>query len=145
MAHRSFLLLGVLCVKHHFTKGEALFLYPLFPIPTPTEILHYQYLTVYKSLLSKDPAKNVEEMIIHIDKVDSDASLHEDYVEYRVHGKNNSSEWDGYWDISANNWEEWLGFYIDHNVLERFSSEQIAALCLYEMTWFGFSEELNHE
>jgi hypothetical protein len=27
--------------KHHFTKGEALFLYPLFPIPTPTEILHY--------------------------------------------------------------------------------------------------------
>ncbi|MFL0557989.1 hypothetical protein, partial [Paenibacillus barengoltzii] len=27
----------------HFTKGEALFLYPLFPIPTPTEILHYPH------------------------------------------------------------------------------------------------------
>ena len=104
-----------------------------------------KYLTVFESLLSKDPAKNVEEMIIHIDEVNSDASLHEDDVEYRVHGKNNSSEWDGYWDISADHWEEWLGFYIDHKVLERFSSEQIAALCLYEMTWFGFSEELNHE
>ncbi|MGN8787811.1 hypothetical protein ACTNDP_05600, partial [Paenibacillus barengoltzii] len=45
VAHRSFLLLGVLCVKHHFTKGEALFLYPLFPIPTPTEILHYRGFT----------------------------------------------------------------------------------------------------
>lgn len=52
-----------------------------------------------------------------------------------------SPEWNGYWDISANKWGEWLGFYVDHKAIDNFSSEQIVALCLYEMTWLGFTEE----
>ncbi|WP_445739053.1 DUF6557 family protein [Paenibacillus sp. FSL K6-4396] len=32
-------------------------------------------------------------------------------------------------------------FYVDHKVIENFSSEQIVTLCLYEMTWLGFTEE----
>lgn len=100
-----------------------------------------KYLTVYESLFTQSPARNVEEMIIHIDVVDSNDSLNENSIEYRVHGKNNSLEWKGHWDVSASNWEDWLGFYVDQQVLESFSDEQIVALCLYEMTWFGFSEE----
>ncbi|TQR97414.1 hypothetical protein FKV70_19520 [Paenibacillus ottowii] len=79
-----------------------------------------KYQSVYESLLSKTPVKNVEEMTIHIDEVESNDSLIKGYIQYRVHGKNNSLEWGGYWDISANNWGEWLGFYIDHKVLENF-------------------------
>ncbi|WP_435921536.1 DUF6557 family protein [Paenibacillus sp. DYY-L-2] len=103
-----------------------------------------KYKTVFELLLSKTPEKNVEEMIIHIDDVDYEINKSDDGItEYRVHGKNNSLEWTGYWDISSSNWSEWLSFYINNTVLERFSKEQIVALCLYEMTWFGFSEEKN--
>lgn len=82
-------------------------------------------------------------MIVHIDIADyeSDDKSEDSVTEYRVHGKNNSLEWTGYWNISSNNWAEWLGFYVNNSVLEKFSAEQIVALCLYEMTWFGFSEE----
>ncbi|GGH60264.1 hypothetical protein GCM10008014_34630 [Paenibacillus silvae] len=100
-----------------------------------------KYQTVYESLFSQSPARNVEEMIIYIDVVDSNDSFNEKNIEYRVHGKNSSLEWKGYWDLSASNWEDWLGFYVDQQVLESFSDEHIVALCLYEMTWFGFSEE----
>ncbi|WP_434751569.1 DUF6557 family protein [Paenibacillus amylolyticus] len=89
---------------------------------------------------SQSPANNVEEMIIHIDSIDSD-DKDKNNIEYRVHGKNNSPEWKGYWDISASKWGEWLGFYMDQQVFEKFTVEQIVALCLVEMTWFGFSEE----
>lgn len=102
-----------------------------------------KYKTVFESLLTNTPEKNVEEMVIHIDDVDYEINKSDDSnTEYRVHGKNNSNEWTGYWDISSSNWAEWLGFYLNNTVLENFSKEQIGALCLYEMTWFGFSEEV---
>lgn len=101
-----------------------------------------KYKTVFESLLSKTLEKNIEEMVIHIDDVDYENDKSDDgSTEYRVHGKNNSLEWTGYWDISSSNWAEWLGFYMNNNVFEKFSKEQIVAHCLYEMTWFGFSEE----
>ncbi|WP_145048177.1 MULTISPECIES: DUF6557 family protein [Paenibacillus] len=105
-----------------------------------------KYLIVYESLLSHNPARNIEEMTIYIDAVDSDDSINDGNNEYRVHGKNNSLDWKGFWDLSASNWEDWLGFYVDQQVLDNFSSEQIMALCLYEMTWFGFSEaQIKHK
>lgn len=102
-----------------------------------------KYKTVFESLLSNRPEQNVEEMIIHIDDVDyeSEDKSEDGVTEYRVHGKNNSLEWTGYWDISSSNWAGWLGFYINNSLLENFSAEQIVSLCLYEMTWFGFSEK----
>ncbi|MDT0122433.1 hypothetical protein Q9R46_07265 [Paenibacillus sp. RRE4] len=100
-----------------------------------------KYLILYESILLQNPATNVVEMIVHIDSIDSDGDKDKKDIEYRVHGKNNSPEWEGYWDLSASKWGEWLGFYVDQQVLEQFSNEQIVALCLVEMTWFGFSEE----
>lgn len=102
--------------------------------------------SVFNDLLVKDASNNEENMIIYIDKQESEQfpehSINdgEEIEEFRVHGKNNSTEWSGYWDLSASKWTEWLGYFIDNNVLKRFRYEQIVALCLYEMTWFGYSE-----
>ncbi|WPC42695.1 DUF6557 family protein [Clostridium sp. JS66] len=114
--------------------------------------LREKYLQIFNYLLYKEPKENMEEMIIHIDRQDyeefddeEDCRLElgdkeiED-IEYRVHGKNNSKEWSGYWDISAGDWGSWLGYYIHDKVIKILSTEQIVALCLYEMTWQGLSE-----
>lgn len=37
--------------------------------------------------------------------------------------------------------KEWLGMGIDPSTLERYSPAEIIAHCLYEMTFFGFSDE----
>lgn len=102
--------------------------------------------SIFNDLLLKDTSTNEENMIIYIDKQESEHfseySFNDEVEieEYRVHGKNNSTEWLGYWDLSASKWDEWLGYFIDMKVLNRFRNEQIVALCLYEMTWFGYSE-----
>lgn len=111
-----------------------------------------EFYKVYKCLLSKEPQENIEGMIIHIDRqdyeefsddVDCRLELDDKGIEnivYRVHGKNNSAEWSGYWDMSSSKWREWLGYYIHDKVVDFFSIEQIVALCLYEMTWHGLTE-----
>jgi hypothetical protein len=114
--------------------------------------LREEYLQIFNALLCKESKENIEKMVIHIDRQDyeefdnkEDCRLGlgvkeiED-IEYRVHGKNNSTEWSGYWDISAEDWRCWLGYYIHDKVIKFLSVEQIVALCLYEMTWHGISE-----
>ncbi len=114
--------------------------------------LRVKYLRAFDDLLSKEPKENVEKMIIHIDRQDYEELDEEDCrlglndkeiedIGYRVHGKNNSVEWKGYWDISANDWSSWLGFYIHDKIVKSLSNEQIVALCLYEMTWHGLTED----
>lgn len=114
--------------------------------------LREKYLQIFNYLLNKEPKKNIEEMVVHIDRQDYEEIDYEEDcrlrlgdkeiedIGYRVHGKNNSAEWSGYWDISAGDWCSWLGYYIHENVAKFFSTEQILALCLYEMTWHGLSE-----
>ncbi|WP_256762445.1 DUF6557 family protein [Cohnella sp. WQ 127256] len=113
----------------------------------PDSIDQKNYLrSIFNDLLEIDAINNEENMIIYIDKQESKQSPElpinngEEIEEFRVHGKNNSTEWSGYWDLSASKWPEWLGYFIDNNVLKRFRYEQIVALCLCEMTWFGYSE-----
>lgn len=38
-------------------------------------------------------------------------------------------------------WERWLGMEVDPHSLEKFSEMEIVAHCLWEMTFFGFSQE----
>lgn len=113
--------------------------------------LREKYLQIFKSLLYKEPKENIEEMVVHIDRQDYEEFDDEDCrlglddketenIGYRVHGKNNSAEWSGYWDISVEDWCSWLGYYIHDKVIKFLSTEQIVALCLYEMTWHGLSE-----
>jgi hypothetical protein len=111
-----------------------------------------KYFEAHKYLLDKEPKENIEEMVIHIDRQDYEEFGGEvDYIlelddkeiaeiGYRVHGKNNSSDCDGYWDISAAEWGDWLGYYIHDGVIGFLSNEQIVALCIYEMTYHGLTE-----
>jgi len=109
--------------------------------------LREKYSQIFIIFKAKNPVDNIEEMVIHIDRDDYEENndyheecfhiennLENNKIEYRVHGKNNSIEWTGFWDLSASKWEEWLGFYIHDKVLVSLSHEQIVALCLYEMT-----------
>jgi len=41
-------------------------------------------------------------------------------------------------------WAEWLTMPIDKDVLEKYSYNEIAAYCLYEMTYKGFDEDTIH-
>lgn len=50
------------------------------------------------------------------------------------------------WSLSFCPWKEWLGMVVCQEALEGFSASQIVANCLYEMTFFGFTEEkINQE
>ena len=114
--------------------------------------LREKYLKIFNALLCKEPKENIEEMVIHIDRQDYEEFDNEEDcrlelgdkeiqdIEYRVHGRNNSTKWNEYWDISADDWGNWLGYYIHDKVITYLSVEQIVALCLYEMTWHGLTE-----
>lgn len=41
--------------------------------------------------------------------------------------------------LSATDWQEWLGMHVSEDYLQQFSASEIAAHCLWEMTYFGFS------
>ncbi|MFA9379315.1 MAG: DUF6557 family protein [Lachnotalea sp.] len=115
--------------------------------------LKEKYLCMFNVLLCKEIIENNEKMIIHINRQDYEEFCNEvdcqlgldskekKDIEYRVHGKNNSTEWNGYWDISSVGWGNWLGYYIHEEIFTFLSIEQIVALCLYEMTWHGLSEK----
>ena len=45
------------------------------------------------------------------------------------------------WALSFCPWAEWLGMEVCTETMEAFSSSQIVANCLHEMTFFGFTEE----
>jgi len=92
------------------------------------------YKDIFHQLTLTDPAIKVNNMVIHIDE-------YEDEGDFRVHGKDSESEWDGFWDISIIRWDEWLSYLIESSVIDRFSFEEIVALCLYEMTWYGYDED----
>lgn len=98
-----------------------------------------KYLKIFNLLLLKIPNENVDEMIIHIDKQEIAENTNE--IEFRVHGKEKTDEWTEYYDISSCKWGDWIGFYLYDKVFEHLSNEEIVALCLYEMTWFGITED----
>lgn len=43
--------------------------------------------------------------------------------------------------IEFQEWSEWLGMELDPSTLEKFSEEEIIAHCLWEMTFFGYTQE----
>jgi len=51
-------------------------------------------------------------------------------------------------------WEKWLGASVDESILSQYQQAEVVAICLYDMTWSGFSSEevqafrseyINHE
>ena len=46
------------------------------------------------------------------------------------------------WSFSFSPWKEWLGMVVCQEALEGFTMSQIVANCLFDMTFFGFTEEI---
>lgn len=49
------------------------------------------------------------------------------------------------WGLLFVSWAEWLGMELAPETISSFSPGKIAALCLFEMTFFGFTEDLREE
>ena len=50
------------------------------------------------------------------------------------------------WGLSFSPWKEWLGMVVCQDTLDTFSASRIVANCLYDMTFYGFTEEtINQE
>lgn len=49
------------------------------------------------------------------------------------------------WGISCTEWESWLAMGFTKQTLRSFTDAEIAAYCLYEMTWWGYSQNKVNE
>ena len=93
------------------------------------------YKKVMDILLSKKPKKhNLDDMFITIDKVIEDGREYLDVLGLD-HIRNKK------YAIEFVPWADWISMYITQETLDTLSNEEIAAGCLYEMTFNGFSEE----
>lgn len=101
--------------------------------PDPSENIE-GYRQVYEELNSLEPSDNEDNCTIVIE-------LQYDDIEkknyYSVSGLIDGMTYG----IEFSPWEEWLGYYVDENLLKEMSKEEIVAHCLYEMTWAGFTQK----
>lgn len=89
---------------------------------------------VYYTLLSLEPIQNNDNIFIDIRFIKDDLNEY-----YSVSGKIPNDE--TFYGIEYDKWEEWLGYYIDNNLLNNMDKTEIVAHCLWEMTWGGFTQE----
>lgn len=82
---------------------------------------------------------------------DSDLTLHVVYDDsdsedggHDVYGTK-ADKPDERWGLLFVPWAEWLGMELAPETISTYSHSQIAALCLFEMTFFGFTEDLREE
>ena len=90
---------------------------------------------VFESLMTMEPAES--EYQIRIDRSPDVLDPEDTYPEV-VGTKEGVDE---RWALSFCPWAEWLGMEVCAETMEAFTSSQIVANCLHEMTFFGFTEE----
>jgi hypothetical protein len=79
----------------------------------------------------------------YIDVNGYDGSLHrdrEDFSMYSAEAKASMGDQEVRYALDLTSWEEWLGMSIAPETLETFQPGEIAAHCLWEMTWHGFDQ-----
>ena len=79
----------------------------------------------------------------YIDVNGYDGSLHrdrEDFSMYSSEAKASMGDQEVRYALDLTPWEEWLGMSIAPETLETFKPAEIAAHCLWEMTWHGFNQ-----
>jgi hypothetical protein len=79
----------------------------------------------------------------YIDVNGYDGSLHrdrEDFSMYSAEAKASMGDQEVRFALDLTPWEEWLGMGIAPETLETFQPAEIAAHCLWEMTWHGFDQ-----
>jgi hypothetical protein len=96
------------------------------------------YEGVFNELLKKklDGHYNLNDLFINIENVKEE----DDGTEWLdVTGVNVNTR--QHYGIEFCKWSDWVSMFITQETLDAFSKEDIVAACLYEMTFFGFTEE----
>ena len=92
------------------------------------------YEKAFADILNRKPRKHrLNDLYIHIEKEVEDGR---EYA--NVNGKDmNTGRKYG---IEFCSWDDWVTMFITEETLEALTNEEIVAACLYEMTFFGYSE-----
>ncbi len=94
----------------------------------------YKY--VFKTLKLMRPRYSKEGMIIDIERVGRGKNAY-----FSVSGVCTQQGIKQSYAIEYTPWSEWLGCEVDKQVLKKMTKEEIAAHCLWEMTFAGFTRE----
>ncbi|MBR4147367.1 MAG: hypothetical protein IKX35_06000 [Bacteroidales bacterium] len=98
------------------------------------------YRIIFETLMMIEPVES--EYQIRIERTPD--ILEPEYTYPDVFGIKDGDE--NRWSMEFSSWAEWLGMVVCKETLEVFSANQIVANCLYEMTFFGFTEDtINQE
>lgn len=93
------------------------------------------YNRVFNELLTKKPKKhNLNDLFIMVRKETDNG------VEYSIVSGIRPND-KIYYALEFCSWEDWVSMFITQDTLDNLSNEEIVAGCLYEMTFFGFTEE----
>lgn len=96
------------------------------------------YQIVFETLKLMDPKDSDLTLHIVYDDSDSEDGGHD------VYGTK-ADKTDERWGLLFVSWAEWLGMELTTETISTCTSGQIAALCLFEMTFFGFTEDLREK
>ena len=92
------------------------------------------YREVFNKLLKITPHKHyLNDLFISIDQVEEDGKTWMDVSGIHL---NNSIRYG----VEFCPWTDWISMFITQETLDTLSPEEIVAGCLYEMTYFGFTE-----
>ena len=89
-----------------------------------------------KTLSQKTPKKSDNEVLFIEQLKDRQDEGKNFYNVYLLDRSNNET-----YSIEAVPWDEVLGYVVDEAILSTYGNVKFAALVLYEMTYFGFSEK----
>ena len=109
-------------------KKSLLTLYP----DQKRNITGYQY--VFETLRHMRYRKNKEEMAIRIEKVGQGKNQYSDVSGIRAEGDHQS------YALEFASWAKWLGYEVEQATLKKMPKEEIVAHCLWEITFFGFTQ-----
>ena len=95
------------------------------------------YKSVFETLLEKTPKKHkLDDLFIQVERVEEDDSEWLDVSGINVAKGDNIS-----YGIEFEPWDDWVTMFITKETLASLTKEDIVAGCLYEMTFFGFTEK----
>ncbi len=103
--------------------------------PDQKKVIHgYEY--VFKNLKHMRHRNNKEGMVIDIKKVGRGKNVY-----FCVSGVCTEKDIQQSYALEYAPWSKWLGYEVDKKVLKKMPKEEIAAHCLWEMTFAGFTQD----
>ena len=99
----------------------------------------YGYEEVYKKLKALTPVES--DMRLQVDLVYSEHAGEFQFETKSINPKEETTKTAPLFVLEFTPWSKWLGMEVDEHTLEKYAETDIIAHCLYEMTFFGFTQE----